>query len=79
MFGKGDNRKAKGAILVDGKLVAETHQCVHCGKHFTVQPGSGKMRGFCLKCMGPTCGAKECDICRPYEKQIEEIEKLIYK
>lgn len=64
-----------GAILVDGVQVATTHQCCHCGGHFTSVKGSGTRRGFCLKCMRVTCGASECDPCVPFEKKLEMIEK----
>lgn len=68
--------KTKGTIIITeemGKVIEhETHQCVHCGKHWILIPGSGKDRGYCLKCNGLTCGRKECDPCRPYMKQIEE-------
>ena len=49
----------------------ETRQCVHCGKHWIYRPGSGTKRGFCLKCMGVTCGAEACDACVPYEARVE--------
>jgi len=66
--------KIKGGILVDGKQVADTLQCVHCNGHFQIVPGSGTDRGFCLRCFGPTCGAKACDPCIPFEKKLEKIE-----
>ena len=54
----------------------DTRQCVHCGGHWAVSPGSGRVRGFCLKCMGPTCGAQVCEInCVPSEKMIDNMEK----
>ena len=62
----------------DGKVVAEgeTHLCVHCGLPFRANPGSGRKRGFCLNCMGPVCGAKECsEICKPWERQMENMER----
>jgi len=52
----------------------DTQMCVHCGKHWRVQPGSGKVRGYCFKCMGPICGPK-CVECYPREKQIEDMTK----
>ncbi len=64
-----------GAILVDGVQVATTHQCCHCGGHFTSVKGSGTRRGFCLKCMRVTCGAPECDPCVPFEKKLEMMER----
>lgn len=50
----------------------DTLQCVHCGLHWRIVHGSGKKRGFCMKCMGPTCGRHKCDECVPYEKQVYE-------
>lgn len=50
----------------------ETLQCVHCMKHWSVIPGSGKHRGFCTKCMGPLCGAEKCmRECVPFMKKVE--------
>lgn len=54
---------------------ADTVQCCHCGRHYAVKPGSGKTRGFCMKCMAPTCGSERCDTCIPQEKMLEEIER----
>lgn len=53
---------------------ADTAQCVHCGAHWVVVTGSGTIRGYCYKCMGPFCGPK-CEPCRPTEKLFEEIER----
>ena len=47
----------------------DTLQCVHCQHHWRVVVGSGRVRGYCRRCMGPTCGAKVCvDECEPWEK-----------
>lgn len=55
--------------------VADTAQCKHCGKHWKIERGSGKQRGFCRNCMGVTCGAKRCtDTCEPVEKMLERME-----
>jgi len=35
-------------------------ECVHCRRDFKVSRGSGKRRGFCPRCVGPTCGSKHC-------------------
>jgi hypothetical protein len=51
-----------------------TVQCVHCGGHFVVEPGSGKTRGFCTRCRGPVCGPK-CAACVPAEQLLENIER----
>jgi len=66
--------RESGAILVDGVQVASTHQCCHCGGHFVSVKGSGKTRGFCLRCSKVTCGAPECDPCIPFEKKLESLE-----
>lgn len=59
----------------DGNVAGETLMCRHCQAHWVVQMGSGKQRGFCLKCMGPTCGASACETeCIPWEKMIERSE-----
>lgn len=64
-----------GGFIVDGKQVATTLQCPHCGGHFVPVQGSGKRRCWCLKCCAVTCGRPECDECVPIEKQLELIEK----
>ena len=74
MAGNQFERNAHGGILSDGREIASTLQCVHHGGHFVSVKGSGIRRGFCLRCMGPTCGAPECDVCVPLEKQLEIIE-----
>jgi len=48
----------------------DTLQCCHCNKHWFVEPGSGKTRGFCINCMGPHCGGPACVSCTPFEKQL---------
>lgn len=54
-------------------LEAKTLQCCHCGGHWVSQPGSGKVRGFCMNCNGPVCGPK-CAECVPLEKWLDEVE-----
>lgn len=56
-----------------GIIAGETLQCVHCGGHWMIQPGSGKLRGFCLRCNGPICGPG-CAECRPIDLQLERME-----
>lgn len=67
--------KPSGFILLDGQVVADTIQCVHCGRHFIMIKGSGKERGFCLKCNGIICGRK-CIECIPFEKKLDTAEKI---
>lgn len=64
-------KNGKGAIVVDGRHVADTMQCVHCGMHWECKPGSKRKRGFCVACRGATCGKERCDIHLPYEAYLE--------
>lgn len=58
-----------------GVVEGETVMCVHCQRHWKVEPGSGRRRGYCLNCNGPTCGKQACETsCVPFEKAIEEQE-----
>lgn len=52
----------------------DTLQCVHCGGHFVVIKGSGRRRGWCMVCDGPTCGEHRCDTCTPLERRLENLE-----
>ena len=68
--------RPKGTSILsgpDGVIEADTLQCVHCGCHWQVQPGSGKRRGFCSRCTGPVCGP-QCSECVPMERQLEIME-----
>jgi hypothetical protein len=57
-------------------LEADTMRCVHCGKHWQVVPGSGRKRGWCIKCNGPLCGKELCmKSCYPVEKRLDDAEK----
>jgi hypothetical protein len=50
-------------VTADGegrKIEGETRQCVHCQFTWEYKPGSGDVRGFCLKCNGFLCGRPEC-------------------
>ncbi len=76
-------RHVKGYIQIsepDKPMVEqETLQCVHCQKHWVVQPGSGIRRGWCFRCMGPSCGKQNCETkCVPAERMIEEIEGKLH-
>lgn len=58
-------------IVGDGPVVErDTLSCVHCGGHWVVVPGSGRTRGWCMKCKGPTCGKQACCACRPVDALI---------
>lgn len=51
-------KHAHGLVIVDGKEVATTLQCPHCGGHFVSRKGSGKRRDYCLKCDAICCGGE---------------------
>ena len=61
----------------DGKkdVECDSLRCCHCGAHFWVTPGSGKRRGFCMRCGAVTCGQEKCDACVPLEQMLENVEK----
>lgn len=67
--------KPSGTVIVcapSGKeYEADTAMCVHCGTHWEVVAGSGRKRGYCMKCMGVTCGQHKCDACDPYIRRFE--------
>lgn len=53
-----------------------TYMCPHCQEHFLTVKGSGRPRGFCTKCMAPTCGKPDCEArCDPWQKKIDRIEQ----
>lgn len=75
------SRRPAGNIVVTDPdlptLEADTLQCVHCGAHWQVRHNSGVARGFCMNCMGPTCGKQKCECgCNPIEKQLDIQERL---
>ncbi|MEM3169996.1 MAG: hypothetical protein QW838_04410 [Candidatus Nitrosotenuis sp.] len=73
-------KKPAGAVMLDGKQFGDTLRCVHCSAHWVVQPGSGKRRGFCIKCKGPLCGSPLCvDTCIPLEARLAGWEKGLSK
>lgn len=74
-------RQTEGGLLVfhDPEadrpiLEVKTLQCVHCGGHFPVCPGSGRVRGFCQRCCGPVCGPG-CAECVPTDLLLENLER----
>ena len=68
-------RREDGAILFDGQQVGSTFMCRHCNAHFLVETGSGKARGWCTHCGGPTCGKPQCGQCKHFLKWMDEVEK----
>ncbi len=69
-------RRPHGHVIVDGRVMADTVCCAHCGAHFVMRRGSGIRRGFCTKCDGITCGSAGCVACTPVEARIDERERL---
>jgi hypothetical protein len=54
-----------GALVEESREVADLLQCCHCQYTWRLQPGSGRRRGFCHRCMAVTCGKAECMVCTP--------------
>lgn len=56
--------KAAGLITIldghGGKKEQEFLMCVHCQFMWVPVKGSGRKRGFCLKCNGVTCNTEAC-------------------
>lgn len=69
-------RSPSGYIIIEGQEVAHTIQCCHCNRHFVSVKGSGTIRGRCLRCNAITCGDPGCDVCIPWEKKLEAMEKV---
>lgn len=67
-----------GTIIVsspDGlDFQADTLRCVHCQAHWRVMRGSGRKRGYCGRCSGPTCSPECTNKCVPFEQRLENIE-----
>lgn len=59
-------RHPHGIILVNGKEVASTLMCPHCGTHFISRKGSGIRRAWCPRHMAVTCGDLQCDPCTDF-------------
>jgi uncharacterized paraquat-inducible protein A len=50
--------------------------CAHCDLTWAVIPGSGRRRGYCLRCAQVLCGKAECMAgCTPNEVRIEAMEQ----
>lgn len=75
MSGYRSERLPDGAIIVDGIQIADTKQCCHCGHHFLSIRGSGKTRGWCMKCNAVTCGRPTCNTCYPFQKRLADYER----
>jgi hypothetical protein len=58
-----------------GEIIdCDTLQCCHCGGHWEVIVGSGRLRGFCTKHLDYTCGRPECMVCLDKEQRLENLE-----
>lgn len=53
-------RKPHGLVFVNGKEVAHTLKCPHCGAQFVSRRGSGHHRTFCFRHQAVTCGSAVC-------------------
>jgi hypothetical protein len=49
----------------------DTISCVHCRRHYESRVGLDRQLGWCGRCMGPTCGRTECQVCVPYEQRLD--------
>jgi hypothetical protein len=72
------DRRASGTAYTTG-LGGELHEgqtlsCCHCQGTWMIEKGSGKVRGFCTRCMGYHCGGPTCWECVPVERRIENVE-----
>lgn len=73
-------RNSKEGVLISTPLDSDkivsvkTRTCCHCNRVFLSVPGSGKKRGYCLRCMDSTCGNPACDACVPIEQRLENWE-----
>lgn len=73
-------RHSKNGTLIstpygDDKVVqSDTAKCCHCGRVWQWVPGSGRKRGFCMRCGAMTCGNHACDTCIPEEQQLANLE-----
>jgi len=66
-------RKPSGSIVVDGREVASTLQCRHCGAHFIYRKTD---RYVCVNCGGDICGQRQCvEHCMAIEKKLDLYEK----
>ena len=53
-------RKPHGIVFSNGKEVAHTLKCPHCGAQFVSRKGSGHHRTYCLRHQAVTCGSASC-------------------
>ena len=82
MLGKSATANNPAGVIVtadaSGRVIeTDTLQCKHCGMHWQMIPGSGRIRGWCTKCNGPLCGENQMCmvICYPMEKRLDDAER----
>ena len=66
-----------GYIIItdaDGTKEFDTRSCPHCGGHFIIVPGSGRLRAFCQLCTAPICDKAQCLEHSPFMKRLELVE-----
>ena len=74
--------RARRAVVVsraverDEETVSEYVMCVHCGRHWLFERGSGRARGWCMNCGGFTCGpgCVAGGDCVPYGQFLDNLE-----
>lgn len=67
----------EGYLIVtgaSGTTEFDTRACPHCGGHFAIISGSGRIRAFCQLCAAPICDKAQCLEHSPFMKRIELIE-----
>lgn len=61
----------------DRAVQTDLVRCVHCGYMWQFVPGSGRRRGFCMRCNGFVCGQHYCEAvgCVEWRQQLENMEQ----
>lgn len=59
---------------VSGTVEYDTRSCPHCGGHFVIVPGSGRLRHFCTLCNAPTCDKARCYEHDPFARRLDLVE-----
>jgi hypothetical protein len=73
-------RRPHGVLLAthfDGTLEErDILVCCHCQYTWAVMPGSGRRRGWCIRCDALVCGKQRCMAeCAPFERWLEAVER----
>lgn len=61
------------------EVQSDTAQCQHCSYTWQHTPGSGKRRGWCLRCHGFVCGRPCCEArgCVSKEEEMDQMSRGI--